>query len=181
MPKSILIAYATKHGSTREVADSLAAVLYALDFAVERLPAAQVADLSPYDGVVVGGSLYTGRWHPDALDFLRRHRRALEAIPVAVFALGPRTMEAKDVAGSRTQLDRALAKVAGVEPFAVAIFGGVLDPRKLRFPFNRMPASDARDWDAIHAWGEGIADTFRYGKPASMPRDPRSELQQTPR
>ena len=73
MPKSILIAYATKHGSTREVADSLAAVLYALDFAVERLPAAQVADLSPYDGVVVGGSLYTGRWHPDALDFLKRH------------------------------------------------------------------------------------------------------------
>ena len=180
MPKSILIAYATKHGSTREVADSLAAVLYALAFAVERLPAAQVADLSAYDGVVVGGSLYTGRWHPDALDFLKRHRGALAEIPVAVFALGPRTMEAKDVAGSRTQLDRALAK-AGTEPFAVAIFGGVLDPRKLRFPFNRMPASDARDWDAIHGWGEGIADTFRYGKPASMPRDPRSELQQTPR
>jgi len=77
MTCSILIAYATKHGSTREVADSLAGALREHDLDVATLPAAQVDDLSPYHGVVVGGSLYTGRWHPDALDFLKRHRGAL--------------------------------------------------------------------------------------------------------
>ena len=41
---------------------------------------------------------------------------------------------------------------------AVAIFGGVVDPRKLSFPFNHMPASDARDWEAIHAWTDEVAD-----------------------
>jgi menaquinone-dependent protoporphyrinogen oxidase len=181
MPGSILIAYATKHGSTREVADSLAAALREHDLDVATLPAAHVDDLSPYDGVVVGGSLYTGRWHPDALDFLKRHRGVLETVPVAVFAMGPRTMETRDVAQSRAQLDRALAKVPGVDPFAVTIFGGVLDPRKLRFPFNRMPASDARDWDAVHAWAADVAQGLTYGKPAPKPRDLRSELQQTPR
>ena len=181
MADSILIAYATKHGSTREVADSLAAALHEHELDVATLPAAQVDDLSPYDGVVVGGSLYAGRWHPDALDFLKRHRRALETVPVAVFAMGPRTMETREVAQSRTQLDHALAKVSGVDPFAVTIFGGVLDPRKLRFPFNRMPASDARDWDAVHAWADNIAHGLMYGKPAPEPRDLRSDLQRTPR
>jgi menaquinone-dependent protoporphyrinogen oxidase len=181
MASTILIAYATKHGSTREVAGSLAAALREHDLDVATLPAAQVDDLSPYGGIVVGGSLYTGRWHPDALDFLKRHRGALETLPVAVFAMGPRTMETHEVAQSRAQLDHALAKVPGVDPFAVTIFGGVLDPRKLRFPFNRMPASDARDWNAVHAWASDMAPGLKYGKPAPKPRDLRSELQQTPR
>jgi menaquinone-dependent protoporphyrinogen oxidase len=179
--RSILIAYATKHGSTREVADSLADALREHDLEVTTLPAARVNDLSPYDAVVVGGSLYTGRWHPDAFDFLKRHLGVLETMPVAVFAMGPRTMEAQDVAQSRAQLDHALAKVPGVDPFAVTIFGGVLDPRKLRFPFNRMPASDARDWNAVHTWAADVAHDLAYGKPAPRPRDLRSELQQTPR
>jgi menaquinone-dependent protoporphyrinogen oxidase len=62
----ILIAYATKHGSTREVADSLAAAFREHELDVETQPAALVDDLSIYSAVVVGGSLYTGRWHPDA-------------------------------------------------------------------------------------------------------------------
>jgi menaquinone-dependent protoporphyrinogen oxidase len=181
MPGSILIAYATKHGSTREVADSLADALHENDLEVTTVPAAQVNDLSPYDAVVIGGSLYAGRWHPDALDFLKRHLGVLETMPVAVFAMGPRTMETSEVAHSRAQLDHALAKVPGVDPFAVTILGGVLDPRKLRFPFNRMPASDARDWNAVHAWASDLAQAFVYGKPAPKPRDLRSELQQTPR
>ena len=181
MSTSILVAYGTKHGSTREVAESIAATLEEQDLDVETRPAADVDDLSRYDGVVVGGSLYMGRWHPDARGFLRRQREALATRPVAVFAIGPRTTEAKDVAGARAQLDGALAKLTAVDPFAVTVFGGVVDPSKLRFPLNRMQASDARDWEAIHAWARDIAQTFGYGKPAPKPRDPRSELQQTPR
>jgi menaquinone-dependent protoporphyrinogen oxidase len=177
----ILIAYATKHGSTREVADSLADALREQELDVETQPASFVDDLSPYAGVVVGGSLYTGRWHPDALGFVKRHRRALASMPVAVFAMGPRTMDAGEVAESRTQLGRALAKVPDIDSCAVAIFGGVVDPRKLRFPFNRMPATDARDWDAIRAWAQDVACAFGFGKPASDPRDLRSELQRSPR
>ena len=48
-----------------------------------------------------------------------------------------------------------------LEPVATAVFGGVFDPSQLRFPFNRMPAADARDWDAIRAWADGLATVLR--------------------
>jgi menaquinone-dependent protoporphyrinogen oxidase len=148
----ILIAYATKHGSTREVADAVAAALGDAGFDVHVHAAATVRDVDGYDAVVVGGSIYMGKWHSDAIRLIRRHTRALSAIPVGVFAIGPKTLDRADVANSRAQLDAALAKASDVRPASTAIFGGVIDPSKLRFPFNRMPASDARDWNEIAAW-----------------------------
>jgi hypothetical protein len=71
--------------------------------------------------------------------------------------------------------------VPEVKPYAVAVFGGVIDPHSLRFPFNRFPASDARDWGAIRAWATELAEAFGYGKAAPEARDHRSELQRTPR
>jgi menaquinone-dependent protoporphyrinogen oxidase len=153
----ILIAYATKHGSTREVAEAVAETLREEGLDVELREAAETRTLDRYDGVVLGGALYLGRLHKDAKRFLLRHRVALAALPVAVFAMGPQTLEEKDVAESRAQLDRALADAPELEPVSVAIFGGVVDPATLRFPLNRMAASDARDWDAIRAWARELA------------------------
>jgi menaquinone-dependent protoporphyrinogen oxidase len=146
----ILVAYASKRGSTKEVAVFVAKRLRGHGLVTDLRPAAEVDDLAPYDAVVVGGSLYFGRWHGDAIGLLKRHR--LDR-PLAAFALGPKTAEEQDLAESRAQLDRALK---GVEPATVAVFGGVIDPAKLRFPLNRMPASDARDWDAIAAWADEV-------------------------
>lgn len=179
MGGSVLIAYATKHGSTREVAETLRDELEELGLQAETAPAAEVDDLASYDGVIVGGSLYMGRWHGDAVRFLQRHRESLTGLPFAVFAMGPQTIEAHDITGARTQLDRSLAKAKAREPEAVAIFGGVVDPTKLRFPLNRLPASDARDWESIRAWAGTVAHAF--GKAAIGGADHRSELQQTPR
>jgi menaquinone-dependent protoporphyrinogen oxidase len=181
MPGTILVTYGTKHGSTVEVAEAIARTLRELGLDVETIPAARVNDVSPYAGAVVGGALYMGRWHRDAMGFLVRHRHALATVPVAVFGMGPRTMEEHDAEASRTQLLKALAKVPDVEPSAVAVFGGVVDPLVLHFPFNRLPASDARDWSAIRAWATEVAGLFEYGKAASHGRYHRSMLQQTPR
>jgi menaquinone-dependent protoporphyrinogen oxidase len=160
MPQRILVAYATKRESTHEVADTVAARLCEHGLQVDVRPAAEVGTLAPYDAVVLGGALYAGRWHRDARRFLAKHRDDLAPIPVAVFAMGPLELEPKDVEGSRRQLDHALAKEHELEPASVAIFGGVIDPAKLRFPFNRMDAADARDWDAIRSWADDIAGRF---------------------
>jgi menaquinone-dependent protoporphyrinogen oxidase len=157
MAPTILVAFATKHGSTREVAEVVAGRLREHDVRTDVLPAADVHGLEPYEAVVLGGALYAGRWHGDARRFLRRHRRALGDRPLAVFALGPLTEKEEDMAGSRAQLDRALGTFEALHPVAVAVFGGVVDPAKLRFPFSHMPATDARDWERIRAWADEVA------------------------
>lgn len=156
MGRPVLVAYASRHGSTAEVAEVVAASLGEQGLEVDVKPAGEVDEMPGYGGVVLGVALYTGRLHGDARRFLRRHREALVALPVAVFAMGPRTLEEADVAASRAQIEKGLAKTPEVVPISVAVFGGVVDPAELRFPFNRMAASDARDWDAIHDWAVEI-------------------------
>ena len=179
--KPVLVAYATKHGSTEQVAVAVAARLRAAGLDVELRHVQTVHELDRYRGVVVGAPIYTGRWHRDAVSFLKRHRDGLTQMPLAVFALGPRSLEPADVADSKRQLLTALAKVPALQPYPIAVFGGVVDPTKLSFPFSHMPASDARDWDAVDAYGDHCARAYDFGKPAAESRDPRSELQHAPR
>jgi menaquinone-dependent protoporphyrinogen oxidase len=160
----ILVAYGTKKGSTGEVASKVAETLREQGFETDLRPASEVKDLGSYAAVVLGGSIYAGRLHSDVRALLKRHRGELAKLPVAVFGMGPNTSKEKDLAGARKQLDKNLSRVREVQPMAITTFGGVIDPAKLRFPFNRMPASDARDWDAITAWAASLPGTLRLGQ-----------------
>ena len=103
MPRT-LVAYASKHGSTEEVARAIARSIRDAGHEVEVRRANEVRDVTGYDGVVLGGSLYTARWHSDALKFIRRNRTALMNLPFAVFALGPLTRDEQAASSSRRQL-----------------------------------------------------------------------------
>jgi menaquinone-dependent protoporphyrinogen oxidase len=162
----ILVTYAKKRGSTEEVAEAVAERLREAGLDAHLVPAAEVDDLEGYHGVVLGAALYMGRVHHDAHHLLKRFHRRLATLPVAVFAMGPLTLSEHDVVGSRKQLGAALSKVSDVEPFAVAIFGGVIHHAE-HFPFNHMPETDARDWDAIRAWAEEVASVFYERNPVS--------------
>jgi menaquinone-dependent protoporphyrinogen oxidase len=155
---AILVAFATKHGSTQEVAEAVSATLRGCGDAVDVAAAADVKRVDDYDLVVLGAALYAGRLHRDAVRFLGRHHEALATRPLAVFAMGPKTLAASEVAASRAQLERVLDCFRELEPTSIAIFGGVIDPADHRFPFSRLPASDARDWDAVAAWAREVHD-----------------------
>jgi menaquinone-dependent protoporphyrinogen oxidase len=145
---NVLVAYATRNGSALEVADAIAATLRECDAQVTLLPASAVRERAgEYDLVVLGGPLYSGRWHRDARRFLRRHRRELAGVAVAVFGMGPRSDTEDAWQHSRAQLDRALAKYAWLEPMAVTVFGGVDPPGH-----NKRLRRDLRDWETIHGW-----------------------------
>jgi menaquinone-dependent protoporphyrinogen oxidase len=167
MADSVLVAYASRHGSTRQVAEAVARRLETHDVHVEVRPAADVRSVSEYDAVVLGAALYTGRMVVEARRFLRRHHTELSDRPVAVYAMGPLTMSDDDVAGATRQLEAGLAKVPDLHPLTSAIFGGVVDPAQLRFPFNRMKASDARDWRAVDEWSDEVAALLRARSPAA--------------
>jgi menaquinone-dependent protoporphyrinogen oxidase len=159
MMGTVLVAYASKYGSTREVAESIASTLRERLLRVDVRPAGKVDHLEEYTGVVLGGGIYMGRWHRDARGFARLFEDELRNIPVAVFALGPTDEVPEHRAGSEKQFSRAVEKLE-LEPLASAVFGGVVDPRKLRFPFNHMEAADVRDWDEIRAWADEVAERF---------------------
>jgi menaquinone-dependent protoporphyrinogen oxidase len=160
MTRTILVAYASKYGSTREVAESIAATLRERLLRVEVRPAGEVDGVDEYAGVVLGGAIYMGRWHRDARAFAKHFADELSGLPVAVFALGPIDDVAEHRAGSEKQFRAALEKLP-FEPVSTRLFGGVVDPRKLHFPFNRMPAADVRDWDAVRAWSLEAADRLQ--------------------
>jgi menaquinone-dependent protoporphyrinogen oxidase len=157
---AILVAYATKHGSTREVAEAIGAVAMAEGAEVEVAPAHAVAGpVSRVDLVVLGAPIYSGRWHRDAHRFLKRHRRELAGLPVAVFALGPRRADEEAWQHSWAQLHRALAKRAWLHPVAVGLFGGA-DPAGQ----GRATRRDLRDWTAIGDWTRKALVSARGGQ-----------------
>lgn len=164
MSTSVLVAYATKYGSTQEVAEAVAAALRASGLTATVQPARDVRALEGYDAVVLGAALYMYKWHKDALGFLSKHRKALAERPMAIFALGPVRVphDDKEWQNSRAQLDKELVKYSWLKPVAVEILGGKFDPKKLSFPMNKFagkePATDIRDWTAIRTWAATISN-----------------------
>ena len=149
---NVLLAYATRNGSTRQVAEAVTAAFREADAQVTVTPARTVREsVAGYDLIVLGAPLYSGRWHRDAHRFLKRHRRELAAVPVAVFGMGPRDDTEEAWQRSRAQLDRALAKRDWLTPAAVTVFGGVDPPGR-----GKRPRRDLRNWQVIHAWAADI-------------------------
>jgi menaquinone-dependent protoporphyrinogen oxidase len=168
MSTSILVGYATRSGSTQEVAEVVAATLREDGQMVDCQPVKKVRSLAEYGAVVLGAPLYMFRWHKDALGFLSRYHQTLVERPMAIFALGPFHEDAKEFQDARGQLDKELVKFPWLAPVAIEIFGGKFDPTTLRFPMNlipalkQMPASDVRDWTAIRAWTRGLAAKLAF-------------------
>jgi menaquinone-dependent protoporphyrinogen oxidase len=145
----VLVAHASKYGSVEEVARYVGAVLRDRGATCDVVAARQAEGLESYDLVVLGTGLYMTRPHREARRFLDRYHEELARIPFAVFAMGPLSDETAEKEKVRPQLDRGLARYPDIEPVATEIFGGVIDPERMSFPYNRMPAGDHRDWDEI--------------------------------
>ena len=152
----VLIVHASKYGSVEEVARYVAAVLRDQGAGCDVIAARDAADLDGYDLVVLGTGLYMNRVHRDARRFLRDHHATLAQEPFAVFAMGPLGNEPEEKAKARPPLDHALGRYPDLDPAAIAIFGGVIEPDKMSFPFNHMPAGDHRDWDEIRDFARSL-------------------------
>lgn len=152
----VLVAHASKYGSVEEVARYVGAVLRDEGAVCHVVAAREAEDLTSYDLVVLGTGLYMSRLHRDARRFLRSHRDELAHMPFAVFAMGPLSADPEEKEKVRPQLEKGLERYPELVPVATEIFGGVIDPEKMPFPFNRMPAADHRDWDEIRQFAVSL-------------------------
>ena len=159
MENKILLAYASVHGSTQEIAERIAETMRKDGVVVDLQPARKVHTLSEYRAVVLGAPIYMFHLHKDALNFISRHKDTLMGgLPIAIFAGGPIEIGKDQWADVRKNLDQELAKFPWLKPIAVEVVGGRFDPTNLNFPYNlipalkQTPAADLRDWEAIRIW-----------------------------
>jgi len=88
MSNSILVAYATRYGSTQEVAEQVAVTLRESGLEVSLRPAREVEALDEYRAVVLGVPLYIGRWLRDGRRFLEVARECVQKKPVLLLKGG---------------------------------------------------------------------------------------------
>lgn len=161
----ILIAYASRYGSTHEIADAVARVLRERGRAVDVRPASEVARLEGYRAVVLGSALYSGSWLEDAREFLESFQEELRGMPVWLFSSGPTTPgDPVEELGGWTFPDDIRDLIAAVRPLDVALFAGKIDPDRLNLQdwlINRSMrgmSGDFRNWSRVEAWATHIAD-----------------------
>lgn len=157
---TVLVAYASKHGSTEGIARSIADRLNELGTPAHARSVQDVENLDGVDAVVLGSAVYAGSWMKEAMAFVERHRDALARLPVYLFSSGPLGEEVKDAEEQPRQLDELREALS---PRDHRIFFGALERDKLGFGERmivkavKAPDGDFRDWDAIRDWADRIA------------------------
>lgn len=171
MTQHVLVAFASKHGSTAEIAEAIATEICANGLIADALPAGEVRDVSGYDAVVLGSATYMGMWRHEARHFLRHCADELAQRPFWVFSSGP-VGDPATASGGRWVEPRKV--VAAIERLGVrdhVVFGGRVpqDPGNFaeRAMLRDTPAdvADRRDWPAIRDWAAGIAEAIRAAAP----------------
>ena len=89
MPAPVLIAYATRSGSTGEVAEAIGARMRAAGLEVEVAPMRNLKSIGERTAVVLGAPLYMARLPGELYHFLARNRIALTGPMTWLFVLGP--------------------------------------------------------------------------------------------
>jgi len=167
MSQKILITYASRTGSTKGVAEVIAKTLTETGVSVDLLPMTDVKDLTAYRAVVAGSAIQNRQWLPEAMQFLQNHHSTLAQKRVATFTLCM-TLAMKNGEKYRSDIMNWLAPVRRIaHPVSEGLFAGVLDISKIPSVSDRLKfrlsvlfgvwsEGDHRDWDAIHAWAQGL-------------------------
>ncbi len=167
MSNKILVTYASRAGSTAEVAQAIGQTLVDNGAQVDVRPMNDVRDLSPYRAVVAGSAIRGQKWLPEAVQFMQTHRAELAQKSVAEFTVCI-TLAMKNGEQYRSGVRDWVAPVrALVQPVSEGLFAGMLDFSKLPFNWDTLmlrltvalgifPRGDHRDWNAIHAWAGSL-------------------------
>jgi len=156
----ILVAVASRHGSTRDIADALALELGTAGHDVDVQTIEDSPTVEGYDAAVIGSAVYMGNWLPQAVNFVDRHQAQLAAMPVWLFSSGPLGSDDPQPKGEPAHLDQLIGRTGAR---GHRTFVGKLDKAELGFGERLIaravgaPDGDFRDWAAIKVWAHEIA------------------------
>lgn len=157
----VLVTYASRYGSTKEIAEMIGRTLEEQGYAVDYMNVMDVSDVSAYAAVVVGSPIYMGKWLVEAVDFVKKFRNDLIRRPLAVFAVGYSMKEESDMIrkSARASMTEVLMYV---EPQAEGLFAGkfaVEGMSEADLQLMKMAGAvpgDARDWNVIAGWARAL-------------------------
>jgi menaquinone-dependent protoporphyrinogen oxidase len=163
MAAQILVAYATRKGSTAEIAQAVGRELISEGYTVDVSEMKSTTSLKGYHAVVIGAPVYTGKVTSDVFAFVATNKDELVRLPVAGFVTGiapvyPKTGDVKEFT------NQFITALAPVNPVSVTMFAGTLDTGKMNFversltSLMKVPTGDFRDWDAIAIWARSLPE-----------------------
>ena len=161
MAERILVAYATRYGSTADVAEAIGEELRKSGADVDVKPVGEVRDLSLYRAAVIGSPIYMGKWLPESQVFIEKNQQYLRTIPVAFFAVGLTVTDRGPEILRKAEASMDAVRML-VNPVDVGVFPGKLESGGLSFTDRtitkliRAKTGDFRDWEAVRSWAQAV-------------------------
>jgi menaquinone-dependent protoporphyrinogen oxidase len=163
MGKRVLVTYASKYGSTGGVADAIGKELCSKDVAADTVLIKNANNIGLYQGVIIGGAVYMGKWMSEAVDFVKQNKDTLCKVPVAYFLVGMTLVRHPEKrAEVLSYMDPILKAVPEIKPVGIGTFAGAMDYNNLSWINKKIlkskgsPEGDFRDWNAIRSWAGGL-------------------------
>ena len=164
----MLVGYASRFGSTRDIANRIAGAVRTNGTDVDLHSVDEISDIDHYDAVVFGSGVYDGSWTAEATALMRRHAAALARKPVWLFSVGSFGDRHPIVGGLIKKEPKEINEFEQtLHPRDYRVFAGVIDlehwPAWGRLLFKALGgrAGDNRPWPDIDAWAQKIAQALR--------------------
>jgi menaquinone-dependent protoporphyrinogen oxidase len=168
---TVLVAYATKHGSTEQIAETIGRELRLHGLEANVLSVGEIEDVVPYDAVVLGSAVYVGHWLSNARAFAKEHASELADRPTWLFSSGPVGHPLRPTDDDAVRVDEIVEATRAREH---RVFPGKLDKSKLNccewalvFAL-RVKEGDYRNGGEVSAWAREIAASLEP-QPSSIP------------
>lgn len=168
---TVLVAFATCHGSTQGIAERIADRLERDGLAAEARPVSDSLDVAGYDSVVLGSAIHGGKWLEEGSHFAQQNAVLLSQRPVWLFSVSTvgdqESMFPLSVANKFRAMRKETGEIAAlrtaIRPRDHRNFAGAIArpdwPASGRAFFRVMRGryGDHRNWPAIDVWADNIA------------------------
>jgi menaquinone-dependent protoporphyrinogen oxidase len=165
----ILVAYASVHGSSKEMAQFIGRILQTYDAEVTVANVVDIHNVEGYDAYVLGTAIHASLWLQDMCTFIDRFKDHLARKPTYFWVSCIRALEEDGRAHAlKYYFDYKMLDAFDVRE--VSVFTGKLDTSNItrqeqwflvaNYDGKLTPGNmkhDYRDWQAIARWGNKIA------------------------
>lgn len=155
----ILVTWASRHGSTAEIAKAVADELIASGLEVDFKEVSEVVEVDSYDGLVLGSAVYTTQWMGEMRNFVNKYEATLVEKPVWAFSSGLSGVPKSSVQDP-VRVGPVLIRLKCRDH---RTFAGALKVKELSWRERSQARlggaieGDFRDWDEIRQWAREVA------------------------